>query len=73
MGVGGGYLVESTGYLIKYPFLYAGAGACSGVLQWAFLGPGESTRGQMALRFFTQRKSGLWDPLGHKTGTLKII
>jgi hypothetical protein len=34
VGVGGGYLVESTGYLIKYPFSYAGAGACSGVLQW---------------------------------------
>jgi hypothetical protein len=28
-----------------------GAGACSGVLQWA-LGPGESTRGQVALRIF---------------------
>jgi hypothetical protein len=23
----------------------------------------------MALRIFTQRKFGLWDPLGHKTGT----
>jgi hypothetical protein len=28
----------------------------------------------MALRIFTQRKSGLWDPLGHKTGTgLKLF
>jgi len=23
----------------------------------------------MALRIFSQRKSGLWDPLGHETGT----
>ena len=23
----------------------------------------------MALRIFPQRKSGLWDPLGHETGT----
>ena len=39
------------------------------MLQWE-LGPGESTRGQVALRIFSQRKSGLWDPLGHhETGT----
>jgi hypothetical protein len=38
VGVGGGYLVESTGYR----YLRCG---CSGVLQWA-LGPGESTKGR---------------------------
>jgi hypothetical protein len=72
LGVGGGYLVESTGYFIQYPFyiIHDGAGACSGMLQLK-LGPGKSTRGQMALRIFTQRKSGLWDPLGHETALVE--
>jgi hypothetical protein len=27
-------------------------------------------QGQVALRIFTQRKPGLWDPLGHEMGTV---